>query len=126
MDTAPLHNNNTGEPTLVAGPSMNSSRYAFGAAVMDNCIFVVGGWVKKRPSTSVESLLFQQQPQDMGHTNSSNSVSCLFPNSSWRVEPHMTLSTTRVDHAMAKVGSCLVVTGGMTGVVTNLVEVLDV
>ena len=126
MDTAPPHNNNNGEPTIVAGPSMNSSRSYFGAAVMDNRIFVVGGLVNEMQSTSVESLLFQQEPQDVGHKNSSNNVSCLFSNSSWRVEPHLTLSTTRVDHAMAKVGSCLVVAGGRTGLLRNLVEVLDV
>ena len=47
MDTAPPHNNNNdnGEPTIVAGPCMNSTRCAFGAAVVDNRIFVVGGWV---------------------------------------------------------------------------------
>ena len=44
MDTGPPHNNNSnGEPTIVAGPSMNWTRYAFGAAVLDNQIFVVGG-----------------------------------------------------------------------------------
>ena len=45
MDTAPPHNNNNnGEPTIVAGPSMNSTQSYFGAAVVDNRIFVVGGW----------------------------------------------------------------------------------
>ena len=61
MDTAPPHNNNNsnGEPTIVAGPSMNWTRSSFGAAVVDNRIFVVGGDVNGRQSTSVESLLFQ-------------------------------------------------------------------
>ena len=37
MDTAPPHNNDdNGEPTIVAGPSMNSTRSSFGAAVVDN------------------------------------------------------------------------------------------
>ena len=46
MDTVPPHNNNdNGEPMIVAGPSMNLTRSSFGAAVMDNQIFVVGGWV---------------------------------------------------------------------------------
>ena len=128
MDTAPPHNNNNnnGEPTIVAGPSMNSSRSYFGAAVMDNRIYVVGGFVNVMPSNSVESLLFQQHPLDKDHTNSNSNARCLFPNSSWRVEPHQTLSTTHICHAVAKVGSCLVVAGGVTGVVTNLVEVLDV
>ena len=48
LDMAPpLNNNNNsnGEQTIVAGPSMNSTRYAFAAAVVDNCIFVVGGYV---------------------------------------------------------------------------------
>ena len=132
LDTAPPHNNNNnnnGEPTIVAGPSMNSRRYAFGAAVMDNHIFVVGGYVNDRRSTSVQSLLFQQQPQDKDHTNSNSALSCTFPTSSWRVERRLSLCSPRVFHAMAKVGSCLVVAGGSCGnrgSWTNSVEVLDV
>ena len=135
MDTAPPHNNNNndnGEPTIVAGPSMNSTRYAFGAGVVDNQIFVVGGYVNNRRSTSVESLLFQKQPQDKDkdHTNSNSNVSCTFPNSSWRMEPHLSLSGPRVSHAVAKLGSCLVVAGGACGNCGSLtytsVEVLDV
>ena len=38
---------------------MISTRYSlFGAAVIDNRIFVVGGFVDEWPSTSVESLEF--------------------------------------------------------------------
>ena len=127
MDTAPPHNNNNnsnGEPTIVAGPSMNLARSSFAAAVMDNHIFVVAGWVNGRRSTLVESLLFQQQPQDKDkdHTHSNSNMSCTFPNSSWRVEPHLSLSSSRAAHAVAKVGSCLVVAGGWT----NSVEVLDI
>ena len=132
MDTAPPHNNNNnnsnGEPTIVAGPSMNSTRDAFGAAVVDNQIFVVGGWVNSERSTSVESLLFQQQPQDKDkdHTNSNSNVTCTFPNSSWRMEPHLSLSRPRASHAVAKMGSCLVVAGCWNETKTNSVEVLDV
>ena len=137
IDTAPPQNNNNnnnsnGEPTIVAGPSMNFARSSFGAAVMDNRIFVVAGWVNGRWSTSVESLLFQQQPQnkDKDHTNSNSNASCMFPNSSWRMEPHLSLSGPRISHAVAKVGSCLVVAGGSCnnhGSWTyTSVEVLDV
>ena len=134
MDTAPPHNNNNnsnGEPMIVAGPSMNSTRSYFGAAVMDNRIFVVGGYVNSEQSTSVESLLLQRQPQgmDKDHTNSNSNVSWTFPNSSWRMEPHLSLSSCRSSHAVAKVGSCLVVAGGYSenhGSWTNSVEVLDV
>ena len=107
---------------------MNLAQYAFGAAVVDNHIFVVGGWVNEMQSTSVESLLFQQQPQDKDkdHSNSNSNVTCTFPNSSWRMEPHLTLSSPRAFHAMAKVGSCLVVAGGWNETQTNSVEVLDV
>ena len=127
MDTAPPHNNNNnGEPTIVAGPSMNSRRSSFGAAVVDNRIFVVGGWVNSGQSTSVESLLFQQEPQDKDHTNSNSALSCTFPTSSWRVERHLSLCSTQSSHAVAKVGSCLVVAGGWNENQTNLVEVLDV
>ena len=127
MDTAPPHNNNNnGEPMIVAGPIMNSTRSHFGASVMDNHIFVVGGYVNSEQSTSVESLLLQQQPQDKDHTNSNSNVSCTFSNSSWRMEPHLSLSSPRDSHAVAKVGSCLVVAGGWNETLTNLVEVLDV
>ena len=115
MDTAPPHNNNNnsnGEPTIVAGPSMNLARYAFGAAVVDNRIFVVGGYVNVRRLISVESLLFQRQPQDKDHSNGNSNMSCTFANSSWRMEPHLNLSSPRGSHAVAKVGSCLVVAGG--------------
>ena len=128
----PPHNNNNnsnGEPTIVAGPSMNLARYAFGAAVVENQIFVVGGWVNSGRSTSVESLLFQEQPQDKDHTNSNSNMSCTFPNSSWRVEPHLSLSRPRASHAVSKVGLCLVVAGSYCenhGNWTNSVEVLDV
>ena len=129
MDTAPPHNNNdNGEPTIVAGPSMNLARSSFGAAVMDNCIFVVAGYVNYMPSTLVESLLLQQ-PQDKDHTNSNSNVSWTLPNSSWRMEPHLSLSYPRAAHAVAKVGSCLVVTGGCTPDAmwgTASVEVLDI
>ena len=127
MDTAPHQNNNdNGEPTIVAGPSMNWSRFAFGAAVMDNRIFVVGGFVDYVRSTSVESLL---QPQDKDHTSSTSKASCTFPNSSWRVEQQLNLSTGRASHAVAKLGSCLVVAGGCIYDGTwrsNSVEVLDI
>ena len=134
MDTAPPHNNNNnsnGEPMIVAGPSMNSTRYAFGAAVVDNRIFVVAGLVNSEASTSVESLMFQQQPQDKDkdHTNSNSNVSWTFPNSSWRMEPHLSLSSPRAAHTVSKVGSCLVVAGGYCNDYvswTNSVEVLDV
>ena len=133
MDTAPPHNNNdNGEPMIVAGPSMNLTRSCFGAAVVDNCIFVVGGYVNSGRSTSLESLLFQQQPQDKDkdHTNRNSNMSCTFPNSSWRMEPHLSLSSPRNSHAVAKVGSCLVVAGGYSnthgrGTYTS-VEVLDI
>ena len=127
MDMAPpQNNNNNGEPTIVAGPSMNSTRCAFGAAVVDSRMFVVGGWVNSEPSTLVESLLLQQQPQDKDHTNSNSNVTCTFPNSSWRMEPHLSLSSPRAAHAVSKVGSCLVVAGGWNENQTNSVEVLDV
>ena len=131
MDTAPPHNSNdNGEPTMVAGPSMNLARSCLGAAVMGNHIFVVGGYVNGRQSTSVESLLFQQQPQDKDHTNTNSNVTCTFPDSLWRVEPHLSLSSPRASHAVAKVGSCLVVAGGYYnnyGSWTNTsVEVLDI
>ena len=116
---------------IVAGPGMNSTQSTFGAAVVDNWIFVVGGWVNEMQLTSVESLLFQQEPQDKDkdHTKGNSNVSCVFPSSLWRVELHLSLSSPRDSHAVAKIGSCLVVAGGCTPDAmwgTTLVEVLDI
>ena len=97
--------------------------------MVNNQIFVVGGWLNSGRSTSVESLLFQQQPQDKDHTNSNSNMTCTFPNSSWRMEPHLSLSRPRASHAVSKVGLCLVAAGGYCenhGSWTNSVEVLDV
>ena len=131
MDTAPHNNNNNnnGEPTIVAGPSMNCSRYTFGAAVMDNRIFVVGGYVNGGgQSTLVESFLFRkQQQQDKDNTRSTINASCTFPNSSsWRVEQDLHLSTNGVGHAVAKMGSCLIVVVVVGGGGFPSVQVLDV
>ena len=97
---------------------------------VDNHIFVVAGWVDEMRSTSMESLLFQQQPQDKDHSNGNSNVSCTFPNSTWRIEPHLNLSIPQNSIAVAKVGSCLVVAGGCcdnhgSSTYTS-VEVLDV
>ena len=105
---------------------MNLARSSFGAAVVDNQIFVLAGYVNEMHSTSVESLLFQRQPQDKDHSNSNSDVTCTFPNSSWRMEPHLSLSSPQTSHAVDKVGSCLVVAGGWNENQTNSVEVLDV
>ena len=139
------NNNKNREPIIVAGPNMNSTRYAFGAGVINNRIFVVGGMVNGNDSTSVESLLFhhKQQPQrqedkEDNNTSSTSSIngscgSMVFPNSSWKVEQHLTLSTTRSLHAVTRLGSssCLIVAGGGGGgggSLTNrlVVQVLDI
>ena len=80
-------------------------------------------------SILVESLLFQEQPQDNNYTNSNSNVSSTFPNSSWQMEPHLSLSCPQTSHVVAKVGSCLIVAGGSTPDAmwrTTSVEVLDI
>ena len=48
LDMAPPHNNNNnGEPTIVAGPSMNSSRYFFWSCC-DGQLYLGGGWKKSQ------------------------------------------------------------------------------
>ena len=78
----------------------------------------------------MECLLFQQQPQDKDYTNSNSNVTCIFPNFSWSMEPRLSLSRPRASHAVAKVGSCLVVAGGYCenhgSCAYTSVEVLDV
>ena len=131
LDTAPYNdNNNNGEPTIIAGPAMNAPRYSFGAAVVDNRIFVVGGEVDGCSSSSVESLLFHNMENKNTTATSinSNTINSIFPSSlSWMKEHHLTLSQGCYNHDVVKLGSCLIVAGGnFRNDDLFLVEVLDV
>ena len=77
------------------------------------------------------NLLLWKQQEDKDHMNSNSNVSCTFPNSSWRVEPHLTLFHWPITTCCGQggiVSHCFA--GGVTsgGTLTNnlVVEVVDV
>ena len=112
--------------SVIAGANMNTERANFGAHVIGNRIFVAGGYDQKAKTlSSVESLSFHDSNDNLVSTSCAKNI---FPKSSfWKVEPTLALSIGRAQHAMAKVGSCLVVAGGTTtGMKEHSVEVLDV
>ena len=99
-----------------SGLTTNSPRGFFGAAVVGNSIYVVGG-VNNVQLDSVEVLTFNVDVDSIGD------VSTVFgKSSSWTTSKDLVLSKGRYGHTVAKIGNCVVVAGGW-GI--NSVEVLD-
>ena len=102
----------------LSGLMMNSPRSHFGAAVVGNSIYAVGGinnnWNKL---DSVEVLTFNVDVDSIGDASTVFGKS-----SSWTMTKDLVLSKGRHGHAVAKIGNCVVVAGGC-GI--NYVEVLD-
>ena len=106
---------------VTPGPSLTIPRSSCGMAVVGNRIIVIGGHNESRALNSVEYLDFIDTSQE---TN--EDVGFIFPSSSkWKVHKDLVLSVPRTQHAVGKVGSCLIVTGGKTKKALKLVEVLD-
>ena len=98
------------------GLTMNSPRSSFGAAVVGNAIYVVGG-INNVQLDSVEVLTFNVDVDSIGDASTVFGKS-----SSWTTSKDLVLSKGRYGHGVAKIGNCVVVAGGC-GI--NSVEVLD-
>ena len=106
---------------VIPGPSMTVPRYLCGMAVVDHRIFVIGGMKQGSKLNSVEYLDFSE----VSHDNNED-VHFSFPSSfQWNVHKDLVLSVPRYAHAVAKVGTCLIVTGGDSEKTLKSVEVLD-
>ena len=107
----------------LSGLTMNSPRSFFGAAVVGNSIYAVGGqnnnWNKL---DSVEVLTFNIDVDSIGDASTVFGKS-----SSWTMSKDLVLSMGRYGHGVAKIGNCVVVAGGygIDGARINSVEVLD-
>ena len=99
-----------------SGLTMNSPRGDFGAAVVGNSIYVVGG-INNDQLDSVEVLTFNVDVDSIGDASTVFGKS-----SSWIMSKDLVLSKGRCGHAVAKIGNCVVVAGGCG---RNSVEVLD-
>ena len=107
--------------TVIAGPSMTTPRSLIGMAVVGHRIFVIGGYTGSSRLNSVEYLDFIEASKE---TN--EDLSFIFRSSlKWKVHRDLVLSAPRYSHAVAKVGTCLIVTGGSTDEIVKSVEVLD-
>ena len=105
----------------LSGLMMNSPRTGFGAAVVGNSIYAVGGMNNGNRLDSVEVLTFNVDVDSIGDASTVFGKS-----SSWTMSKNLVLSMGRNGHGVAKIGNCVVVAGGW-GVddKTNSVEVLD-
>ena len=107
-----------------SGLTMNSPRGYFGAAVVGNSIYVVGGRNDdQKQLDSVEVLTFNVDVDSIGDASTVFGKS-----SSWTTSKDLVLSKGRYGHGgVAKIGNCVVVAGGwgIDGRWINSVEVLD-
>ena len=105
----------------LSGLTMNSPRSDFGAVVVGNSIYVVGGR-NDDLLDSVEVLTFHVDDDSIGD------ASTVFGESSpWSMSKDLVLSKGRCGHGVAKIGNCVLVAGGW-GIdhrKINSVEVLD-
>ena len=107
----------------LSGLTMNSPRGDFGAAVVGNSIYVVGGRNDdQKQLDSVEVLTFNVDVDSIGDASTVFGKS-----SSWTTSKDLVLSMGRYGHGVAKIGNCVVAAGGygIDGRWINSVEVLD-
>ena len=106
----------------LSGLTMNSPRSDFGAAVVGNSIYAVGGMNNNgNKLDSVEVLTFNVDVDSIGDASTVFGKS-----SSWTTSKDLVLSKGRYGHGVAKIGNCVVVAGGCRkDGRTNSVEMLD-
>ena len=107
----------------LSGLTMNSPRSDFGAAVVGNSIYVVGGKSNSdKTLNSVAVLTFNVDVDSIGDASTVFGKS-----SSWTTSKDLVLSKGRSGHGVAKIGNCVVVAGGygIDGRMINSVEMLD-
>ena len=109
--------------SVSVGPSLSEGRMKFGMAVIGQRIYVVGGKQYGIPLSSVEYPEFDDRLND----TSTSEPSVFQTAMSWQTDKDLFLDMNRRDHAMVKVGSCLVIVGGWCqgGVYGWSVEVVD-
>ena len=132
--------------SAAVGPRMSVPRQYFGAVVLGNRVWVVGGrddhcnrlgtveslsfndWNKTNDSKKEESTSMDESTRKKTKLSPESSSSMLFSSSSsWTVHTKIKLAIPRYNHATCLVAKCLVVAGGYgSGLcLLNSVEVLD-
>ena len=101
------------QPHVFPGPPLNVPRVFFGMTVIGSCMYVVGGLshdlLEAEAFKSVEYLKLS----DSRGEGTNNNATSMFPSSlSWAIHEDLALNEPRCGHAVARVGSCLVVSGG--------------
>ena len=120
-----IDTNQENQPTVCFRPPLNVPRQYFGMTVIGSCIYVVGGVSHGLGAEGLKSVEYLKlsASRDEG-TN--NNLTLLFPSSlSWAIHEDLALSEPRDGHAVARVGSCVVVSGGWPRSCLRSVEVID-
>ena len=95
---------------VVPGPPMSIDRRRFGAAVVGNEIWIVGGRREDNTCTnSVASLEFHATPPPK---RNKDPFRALFASFAWKERPDLSLPVARCGHGLTVLGHCLVVAGG--------------
>ena len=94
-----------GGPVVIPGLSLNKARSRHGIAVIENRVYVAGGYSSGDTSGSVEYMQFCENKSRSGVTFSS----C------WTVEQNRSFVESRSAHASLSLGSNIVLAGGDSG-----------
>ena len=116
------------QPYLFPGPPLNVPRCYVGMTVIGSCIYVVGGVSLDFEAEGLKSVEYLKL-SDSRCVETRNNATSLFPSTlSWAIHEELALSESRWGHAVARVGSCVVVSGGWprsSQPVLQSVEIMD-
>ena len=99
-------------PYIFPGPPLNVPRQYFGMTVIGSYIYVVGGTSHDSSAEALRSIENLKVRDSRDEKTSINGTSVSPPSLSWTKHQELALSEPRYAHAVARVGSCLVVSGG--------------
>ena len=109
-------------PYIFPGPPLNVPRHDFGMTVIGPCIYVVGGLSHELQAEGLKSVEYLKWSNSREGTRN-NATSVLSASLSWKIHEDLALSEPRWSHAVDRVGSCLVVSGGWPRL--RSVEIID-
>ena len=97
---------------VLPGPHLNVPRASFGMTVIGSCIYVVVGVSHDLEAEALKSVEYLKLSDSCDDGTRNNATSVLSASLPWKIHEDLALSEPRDGHAVARAGSCLVVSGG--------------
>ena len=101
------------QPHVLPGPPLKVPRRLFGMTVIGSCIYVVGGLSRDLEAEALKSVEYLKLSDSSGELTSNKATLVVQPSSAWMIHEDLSSILPRWGHAVVRVGSCLVVSGGL-------------